>query len=249
MKPKAITFDFWGTLFVEDPEGMARVKTLRNEVLLDAASEAGVAADLAKVQDVWRQAALDYEAAWNAEQTMTPFERVTLMFKYLGIPYDQGQIALTTQSISESSLAADLAVLPGVKEALPKLAKHYLLGIVSDTGVTPGRLLKEHLKRHKLLDYFTGFSFSDETGFVKPHPEAFGAALEEMSAKSQESLHIGDIPRTDIAGAFGAGYPWAVLYAGYMHRDGKPEPTAHIHNHTELIGLLENVIGQAPRAM
>lgn len=249
MTAKAITFDFWNTLFVEGTQYQARVYDLRNEILLDAASEAGVPAEIAQVQDAWREAARDFETTWNAERVMTTFERTTLIFKYLGLPYDEGHIALTAKRIAEASLAGDLSPLPGVLEAIPKLAKHYVLGIVSDTGATPGRLLCEHLKRHKLHDCFTGFSFSDETGFVKPSPEAFGAALEDMGVKPQEAVHVGDIPRTDIAGALATGYKGAVLYTGHIYRDGQPEPTARIGNHNELFSLLNNVIGRVPKAM
>jgi len=249
MTLKAITFDFWGTLFIEGPDYAGQVKNLRNEILLDAASEAGVPADPALVMEAWRRAALDFDAAWNAGQVMTPFERVTRIFAYLGLPYDEGQVALTTQRIVEAALQGNLIPLPGVLETLPKLAQHYTLGIVSDTSVSTGRILREQLRHHKLHDLFSGFSFSDETGVVKPKPEAFLAALDEMGAKPQEALHIGDIPRTDIAGAFQTGYPYAVLYTGHTHRNGQPEPTARIRNHQELIPLLRDVIGRPPRAL
>jgi len=249
MKPKAITFDFWGTLFIEGPDYAGKVLDLRYEILMDAASEAGVEADEAGVIEAWRQAALDFDNAWGAEQVLTPFERVTRIFSYLNLPYDEGQVALTTQRIVEAGLEGSLIPLPGVAEAIPKLAKGYTLGIVSDTGVSTGRVLREQLKRHKLLECFTSLSFSDETGFVKPKPEAFAAALEEMSVPPEKALHIGDIPRTDIAGAFNSGYPWAVLYTGHTHRNGGPEPTARVANHLELVKLLDNVIGGAPRAM
>ncbi len=249
MTLRAITFDFWGTLFTEGPEYAGHVKNLRNEILLDAASEAGLPAEPAAVMEAWRQAALDFDTAWMAEQVMTPFDRVTRIFGYLGLPYDEGQVALTTQRIVEAGLQGSLIPLPGVLEALPKLAQRYTLGIVSDTGVSTGRILLEQLGRHKLHDLFSGFSFSDETGVVKPKPEAFWAALDEMGAKPQEALHIGDIPRTDIAGAFQTGYPYAVLYTGHIHRNGQPKPTARIGNHLELISLLKDVIGHPPRAM
>lgn len=89
MTIKAITFDFWGTLFTEGPEYAGPIKTLRNEILMDAASEAGVPAELDAVMAAWRQAALDFDAAWMAEQVMTPFDRVTRIFSYLGLPYDE----------------------------------------------------------------------------------------------------------------------------------------------------------------
>ncbi len=249
MTVRAITFDFWGTLFTEGPEYAGQIKNLRNEILLDAASEAGVPAEPAAVMEAWRQAALDFDAAWMAELAMTPFDRVTRIFSYLGLPYDEGHIALTAQRIVEAGLQGSLIPLPGVLEALPRLARHYTLGIVSDTGVSTGRILLEQLARHKLRDLFSGFSFSDETGVVKPKPEAFLTALDEMGARPQEALHVGDIPRTDIAGAFATGYPYAVLYTGHAHRNGTPEPTARVGNHLELIALLENVIGHTPRAM
>ncbi|RIH83631.1 Pyrimidine 5'-nucleotidase YjjG [Meiothermus luteus] len=249
MTPKAITFDFWGTLFTEGPEYAGPIKALRNEILLDAASEAGVTVEIDAVMEAWRQAALDFEAAWMAEQVMTPFDRVARIFGYLGLPYDEGHIALTAKRIVEASLEGNLVPLPGVLEALPKLAQRYKLGIVSDTSIATGRILQEHLKRHGLHHLFSGFSFSDETGVVKPRPEAFLAALDEMGARPEEALHIGDIPRTDIAGAFQTGYPWAVLYTGHTHRNGGPEPTARIANHQELFPLLEGVIGHPPRAL
>jgi len=249
MTIRAITFDFWGTLFTEGPEYAGHVKTLRNEILLDAASEAGLPAEPAAVMEAWRQAALDFDTAWMAEQVMTPFDRVTRIFSYLGLPYDEGHLALTTQRIVEAGLQGSLIPLPGVLETLPQLAHHYRLGIVSDTGVSTGRILLEQLGRHKLHNLFSGFSFSDETGVVKPNPEAFLAALDEMGNKPQESLHIGDIPRTDIAGAFQTGYPYAVLYTGHIHRNGQPEPTARISNHLQLTPLLKDVIGHPPRAM
>jgi putative hydrolase of the HAD superfamily len=249
MKPKAITFDFWGTLFVEGPEYAGTVLNLRHEILMDAASEAGVPAEQGDVIEAWRQAALDFDNAWGAETVMPPFERVGLIFKYLNLPYDEGHVALTAQRIVEVGLEGSLLPLPGVVEAVPHLAKKYTLGIVSDTGVSTGRILREQLKRHKLLDCFTGLSFSDETGFVKPKREAFAAALEEMSVAPEKALHIGDIPRTDIAGAFNAGYRWAVLYTGHTHRNGGPEPTARVANHLELVKLLDNVISEKPRAM
>ncbi len=248
MTIRAITFDFWGTLFTEGPEYAGQVKNLRNEILLDAASEAGVPAEPAAVMAAWRQAALDFDAAWMAEQVMTPFDRVARIFGYLGLPYDEGHVALTTQRIVEAGLEGSLIPLPGVLEALPRLARHYALGIVSDTGVSTGRILREQLKRHKLHDLFSGYSFSDETGVVKPKSEAFLTALDEMAAKPQEALHIGDIPRTDIAGAFQTGYPYAVLYTGHTHRNGTPEPTARVSNHLELLVLLEKSL-HPPRAM
>jgi putative hydrolase of the HAD superfamily len=235
---KAITFDFWGTLFTESESYAYQVLSLRYEILLDALSEAGTPADEAQVREAYRQAAMAYEQAWQAEQMMTPYERVALIFKLLGAPPDEGLIALTARRLEEASLHGSLTPLPGVKESLPRLARKYRLGVVSDTGITGGRLLREHLERHGLLECFSSFSFSDETLTVKPRREAFMVALDELGIGPQHALHVGDIPRTDIGGAFGAGYSWAVQYIGHRTVNGGPEPTARVSDHRELFRLL-----------
>ncbi|GAA6733158.1 HAD family hydrolase [Thermus oshimai] len=236
MKPKAITFDFWGTLFTEGPAFLEKVMPARYEILLDALSEAGHPAEEGEVREAYRQAALAFEEAWRAGEHLSTYDRVARIFALLGAPHDPGLIALTARRLEESSLLVDLTPLPGVS-ALKELAKRYPLAIVSDTGVTPGRLLREHLKRQG-LDLFQAYSFSDETGFVKPRPEAFRVALEALGVAPEEALHVGDLPHTDIKGAFGAGYPWAVQYVGLKEVNGEVKPTAKVKDHRELLPLL-----------
>ncbi|MGQ9692117.1 MAG: HAD family hydrolase [Thermaceae bacterium] len=237
MNPKAITFDFWGTLFTEGPDFPAKVMPARYEILLDACAEAGHPAEEGEVREAYRQAALAFEEAWKAGEVMTTFDRVARIFALLGVPYDPGLVALTARKLEETSLLADLEPLPGL-EAVKVLGKKYPLGIVSDTSLTPGRLIREHLRRAGLLEAFQAFSFSDETGFVKPKPEAFHRALEGMGIPPAEALHVGDLPHTDIKGAFEAGYSWAVQYVGLRHHDGQVQPTRIIQSHEELLHLV-----------
>lgn len=237
MNPKAITFDFWGTLFIEGPEFPAKVMPARYEILLDACAEAGHPAEEAEVREAYRQASLAFEEVWRAGEVMTTFDRVARIFALLGVPYDPGLIALTARRLEETSLLVPLKPLPGL-EALKALGQKYPLAIVSDTGITPGRLLREHLRRAGLLPVFKAFSFSDETGFVKPKPQAFHKALEELGVEPKEALHVGNLPQTDIKGAFGAGYSWAVQYVGHRHENGQVQPTHVIKSHEELLSLL-----------
>lgn len=237
MKPKAITFDFWGTLFTEGQAFLERVMPARYEILLDALSEAGHPVEEREVREAYRQAALAFEEAWKAGEHLSVYDRVARIFALLGAPHDPGLIALTARRLEETSLGVDLEPLPGV-QALKELAKRYPLALVSDTGMTPGRLLREHLKRQG-LDVFQAYSFSDETGFVKPRPEAFRVALEALGVAPEEALHVGDLPQTDIRGAFATGYPWAVQYVGLREVNGEVKPTAKVKNHRELLSLLE----------
>lgn len=205
MKPKAITFDFWGTLFTEGEAFLEKVMPARYEILLDALSEAGHPVDEAEVREAYRQASLAFEEAWKAGEHMPVYERVARIFALLGAPHDPGLIALTARRLEESSLLAPLKPLPGV-EVLKDLAKKYPLAIVSDTGMTPGRLLREHLKRQG-LDVFQAFSFSDETGFVKPKPEAFRVAPRPWASPRRRPCTWGTCPRRTSRGPSGRATP------------------------------------------
>ena len=242
MPVRGLTFDFWGTLFVEGPRFLSHVLPRRYEILLDAASEAGVPADEAAVREAYRAGAAAFRAAWEAGEQMSNYERVAYIFKTLGVPFDEGLVALTARRLEDAALEGDLTPLPGTLEAIPALAEKYPLGIVSDTGLTPGRVIRELLARLRFARYFDAMSFSDETGAVKPSPEAFAAALEPLGLSPAEALHTGDIPRTDVEGAFKAGYGYAVLYTGHRAREVRGlTPTATVGDHRELAALVGRI--------
>ena len=96
---------------------------------------------------------------------------------------------------------------------LPILAEKYKLGLISDTGYSPGTHLRKLMKDNDILDYFTSFSFSNETGVSKPHEKAFNTILHELNINPSHSLHIGDIERTDVVGANNTGMI-SVLFTG-----------------------------------
>ena len=79
----------------------------------------------------------------------------------------------------------------------------YRLGVICNTGMAGGRVLREVLRRHGLLDYFDVTVFSNEFGMSKPHPSIFRAHARGARAVSQprEALHVGDIEELDVEGA------------------------------------------------
>jgi putative hydrolase of the HAD superfamily len=138
-------------------------------------------------------------------------------------------------------------VVPDASAVLAELAADYRLAVISDTGLTPGRVLRQILEQDGLLPYFTHLTFSDELGRSKPHAEAFEATLAALNATPAEGVHVGDLLRTDIAGAQSVGMR-GVQYVGVMRDEWSmslahpsPEPVtpdAVIHAHTELPPLL-----------
>jgi FMN phosphatase YigB (HAD superfamily) len=68
-----------------------------------------------------------------------------------------------------------------------------------------------------MLDYFSGFAFSDEIGVTKPNEQAFRCALAGMQLPPERVVHIGDLPNTDICGAKAVGMK-AILINGISGR-------------------------------
>jgi putative hydrolase of the HAD superfamily len=100
------------------------------------------------------------------------------------------------------------------------------IGIVCDVGMTPSTALRAHLRRHGLLEHFTHWSFSDEVGVYKPAPEIFEHALTGLGRVAPDrAAHVGDLRRTDVAGARAMGMT-AVRYTGVFDDDTVDLPEA-----------------------
>ena len=110
--------------------------------------------------------------------------------------------------------------MPGSLDALPVLAERYRLAVICDTGYSPGSVLRELLERHGMLRYFHYLFFSNEHGVSKPDARVFRHTLTELGVPAPEAAHVGDIQRTDIAGAQAAGMA-AVLFVAANDHDAR----------------------------
>jgi putative hydrolase of the HAD superfamily len=132
----------------------------------------------------------------------------------------------------EAILEIPATLVEFAKDAVELAAQNYRLGIISDTGYSPGRALRELLRREGILHYFDVLAFSDEIGVAKPCPDAFRLVEGRLNFKSSEMLHIGDTEGRDIIGARSAGWQSALFIgvsdkyldgtsAQYVFRDWK----------------------------
>ena len=70
-----------------------------------------------------------------------------------------------------------------------------------DTGLTPGRVVRDFLQDLGLLHNLEFCAFSNEVGEPKPNPGIFHAALHAIDTEPDEAAHVGDLLRTDVEGA------------------------------------------------
>jgi putative hydrolase of the HAD superfamily len=171
-----------------------------------------------------------------------PREGAEILVRSLGLEGVAGERAaeafLTVARNAPVELSGDIR--PSLEELQ---ARGIRLGIVCDVGFSGGAVLRELLDREGLLAYFSGWAFSDEVGHYKPAPQIFEAALASLDAEPATSMHVGDLRRTDIAGAAALGMR-TVRYRA-LHDDpqidGAIEADFVLDSHRELPPLLDRI--------
>ena len=110
-------------------------------------------------------------------------------------------IEVVTNAFEDSVLVHKPKLIPDVEDVLKELSKNFKLAIISDTGFSPGSILKQLMLDDGIDKYFSAFSFSNETGYSKPNKTAFMFAIKQLNGDVKQSTHIGDIEHTDVLGA------------------------------------------------
>jgi FMN phosphatase YigB (HAD superfamily) len=236
---KAVTFDFWNTIATVPPGAMTEARRRAIAAALRS-NEVEVEADL--LLGGLRQVGLDWEQAWAEGRHLPPHEAATALVRRLGVE------GAAREMVAEAFLGAgrevDLEFAPGIHACLAELSRRGVrLGIVCDVGFSGGELLRGLLEAEGLLGRFGGWGFSDEVGHYKPAPQIFEAALAALGAGPQEAMHVGDLRRTDVAGATALGMRSA-RYRGMNNggdEEGGVEAEFVLDSHAELVELVERL--------
>ena len=238
---RAVTIDFWNTI-VEPGDGALR-RAARVDAVMRAASDFG--RDLMEVDAV---RAIDsvypiFEKIWFSEQrTLTPAECVAIVWDQLNMLMPAFLHERTVSVFERSILIDPPPLLPEAYAVIHELGRCCKLAVISDTSITPGAVLREILARYGLETAFTHFVFSDETGVAKPHERAFRSALAALGVDPQETVHVGDIERTDIIGAKNVGMK-AILFRGkknnsYQKDGASTQADAVAESWNEVLGII-----------
>lgn len=211
--PAAVTFDFWETLVQDAPENLGRASARRVQSLGALLAGAGCDHARAAVEDAHERCyTLMTERFWTDAREPSIGDQVRLFFDCLesGLceRLDPATFAHAVDAYATPALEYPPAPMPGAVDALRALAARGIrLGIVSNTGRTPGVVLRRILERHDMLRYFdaSAIAYSDEVGFRKPDRRIFERALAALGVPPARTLHIGDNPEADVVGARGLG--------------------------------------------
>lgn len=245
MDLKLITIDFWNTIF-DSSQGIER-NNFRRESMLAAAKQLSIEIDNNDFDMAVKESWDYFNRIWIEEfRTPDAYELVKFIWKKFNIPEDDDLINKVVKDFAETVYWYPPALMSGIREALDILEKKYTLCIVSDTGLSPGTVLRSMLNTESILHYFQAFSFSDETGTSKPHPKAFLTVLDKFNCSPEQALHIGDIEYTDIKGAKSLGMK-AIKFTGdetsFLSMRHKDETAADFTagSWSEILKIIDNL--------
>jgi putative hydrolase of the HAD superfamily len=222
---ECVLFDAVDTLLAPAPSFQGR--------FVAVAAEHGVPLEEAAVDAAVAAAAR--EAAWPEDWTDPATQRAFWLGFYREV---LGSLGHSQEELAEAlfqafSDPAGYRLFDDVRPALDELAGRGLtLGLVSNFEPW----LDEVLALQGIADRFAAVAISGTLGVAKPDPRIFKAALDEAGADPAATVHVGDQPVNDVAGALAAGITPVLI-----DRFGRHPDADGAHRVEDLAGLLELV--------
>lgn len=193
---QAITFDLWNTIFTNKFYSDLRFKYLTQ--LLDGK---GIPYSLELLKSMFKSVFSLQRRNYDENNHIYTEDRINRLLNLLKIDITDTYKGLIKKEFEEAMLKDPPPLKIGVKEALEELSLDYKIGLISNTGITPGRVISRVLHQYEIFKFFKVKIYSDEIGYYKPHSILFRTALRELECFPQDAIHIGDKLETDIKGA------------------------------------------------
>jgi putative hydrolase of the HAD superfamily len=251
---KAVAFDLWETLITDTPElsrRQERLRLLRMEEILEAR---GFGALASRIESAYRTLWQRCHALYWSEDRDIPCRRQ--------IEHFLEELELDTASFPEEALEelehayahAALEILPEVVEGAPDTLEHlkrrgYRIGLISNTGRTPGYVLRRVLEQLDLAPAIDVMVFSNEHGECKPQASIFEELRRGLGVRYEELLFVGDNLYADVHGAQRLGMR-AVHFEPPVRGTAVAPPVQHgltivpdgwIRHLRDLAGVIENL--------
>jgi putative hydrolase of the HAD superfamily len=222
---RAVIFDWGGTLTPWhniDSEELWRGVCARHYAAPDAPGMA--AAALAAEQELWRLGASDQQSA--TLDSVFARAGVLATAEFLASYYE----AWDPHTLTDPDV---LPLLRGLRERGIKV------GVLSNT-MWPREAHERIFARDEVLDLIDGAVYSSEIPWVKPHPEAFRAAMRAVGVSDPaECVFVGDRPYDDVYGAKSAGMRAVLVPNSAVPAFSEARPDAVISRLAELLGHVD----------
>ncbi len=206
MPLRAVAFDLWETLITDTPELSRQQERLRLTRMEEILTAHGFGELAHRIEDAYR--ALwhrCHDLYWSLDLDVPCRRQIEHFLEELELA--PGSFAEPVLEALEDAYAnAALEILPktvdGAEELLAALkARGLRVGLISNTGRTPGSVLRAILDALGLAPSIDVMVFSNEHGECKPQPSIFEELRRGLGVAYDEMLFVGDNPYVDVHGA------------------------------------------------
>ena len=242
----AVTFDLWQTLLVDNRElGLTR-SNARLEGVREILSESGEDFDADRIGeaywDCYRQCVAIREGLLDVSFPEQIDIFVESISPGLGLRLTRKALDHITCVYADSFLdypppahGDAVSVLQHVHDMGMRI------GLISNTGMTPGTTFRTYLDNTGMLDYFDTLTFSDEVKMSKPSREIFLLTLRSLQSAPGETVHVGDSIRNDVVGAKDCGLR-TVWITGFSEREDPDDPATEPDETVDGLGEVVSAI-------
>ena len=203
---RAVAFDLWETLITDTPElsrQQERLRLTRMEEILSAHGH-GVLADRIEhaYRTLWRRC---HDLYWSLDLDVPCRRQIEHFLEELQL--DPASLdASMLEALEDAYAGAALEILPrsvdGAEELLAALKSRGLrIGLISNTGRTPGSVLRAILEALNLAPHIDVMVFSNEHGQCKPQASIFEELRRRLGVAYGEMMFVGDNLYVDVHGA------------------------------------------------
>lgn len=206
MTLRAIGFDLWETLITDTPEQTRQQEALRLSRIEDILRNEGFDAAAERIDGAYRSVWGRLHALYWATDRDIPCRRQVEHFLE-ELDLDPKSFAEATLDAMETAYArAALEVLPEAvshaRETLDELTRRDLrIGLISNTGRTPGSVLREILAALGIAGSLHAMVFSNEHGECKPQRSIFEELRRGLGVDFKDAAFVGDNLYVDVHGA------------------------------------------------
>ena len=243
-----VTFDLWQTLLLDNRElGLARA-TVRLEGAKEALDRFGERYDLEHIREAYQSCYRRCRQIREQHLDVSFREQVEIFIDKISPGLVERLNQETIEEIARIYADSFLIHPPSPHaEALIVLrelkAMGLRLGLISNTGMTPGTTFRTFLENEGMLEYFDTLTFSDEVKISKPSNEIFLMTLRAMSATPYQTVHVGDHWVNDVVGAKRCGMK-TVWIEGFYEREDSSDPAFESDASVSGLGMVVQAIAQ-----
>ncbi|HEY3422075.1 MAG TPA: HAD family hydrolase [Methanocellaceae archaeon] len=236
-----VTFDLWNTLIAHDRFYDDNIRRCRTECILGALSSKGLSFTNDDFERAYMLSERHLTDRWSTDMDMDVDEQLCMFLRCLGVEPSSDLVETIDEPYTDAVLKVMPFLVSGAGEAIREMKdRKFKVALISNTGRTPGKAMRKVMKEFGILDLFDTVTFSNESGYLKPHPKIFEETLSRLGSRPENAVHIGDHAVLDILGAKNAGMR-SVLVTEYAQQDRCCVPDARIGMISELPAAIDSL--------